>query len=117
RIFWLNGMAGTGKTTISISLADYTRDKGLFRAGFFCSRDFDETRDIKRIFPSIAYQLSLGIPEYGEKLIDVLAKPFATFGALETQLRKLIIEPMAQASISIERRGLHVIIIDALDEC
>ncbi|EIM79719.1 uncharacterized protein STEHIDRAFT_163537 [Stereum hirsutum FP-91666 SS1] len=57
RIFWLNGMAGTGKTTISISLADYTRDKGLFRAGFFCSRDFDETRDIKRIFPSIAYQL------------------------------------------------------------
>jgi hypothetical protein len=38
-IFWINGSAGTGKTTIAYTIARDCRTHGMLGAGFFCSRD------------------------------------------------------------------------------
>jgi len=70
RVFWLNGMAGTGKSTIADSLVRYARSEGIFGAAFFCSRYFETARDINRIFPLIAFQLSYRHPEYRNSLLD-----------------------------------------------
>ena len=61
-IFWLNGMAGTGKSTIADSLHRYARAMKVLGAGCFCSRDLENARDVFRIFPTIAYQLAINLP-------------------------------------------------------
>src|SRR5687767_8104944 len=58
RVYWLNGLAGTGKTTIAISLCKSLASKGLLGASFFCSRQLPRCRDSRLIVPTIAYQLA-----------------------------------------------------------
>ncbi|KAA1475286.1 hypothetical protein DENSPDRAFT_909563 [Dentipellis sp. KUC8613] len=115
-IFWLNGMAGTGKTTISMSLVKHAIKDELPNASFFCSRDFEETRDLKRIFPSIAYQLCEKIPDYYAAILEIFETHSARSGtgALETQFRELILRPLLNIHRPPKSR---VVIIDALDEC
>ncbi|TCD70753.1 hypothetical protein EIP91_001782 [Steccherinum ochraceum] len=115
RLFWLNGMAGTGKSTIADSLARYARSEGIYGAGFFCSRDFDNARDLTRILPSLAYQLAFRVPHYRDQLVDVLRQRAYVPGDLKQQLVDLILEPLKRVAAMIPRP--IVIIIDALDEC
>src|SRR5258705_13071070 len=42
RMFWINGSAGTGKTTIAYTVAEACRKRGILGASFFCSRDYAE---------------------------------------------------------------------------
>ena len=41
RVFWLNGPAGTGKSTIAQTFADTSFADGHLGASFFCSRGFE----------------------------------------------------------------------------
>lgn len=60
RMFWLNGMAGTGKSTIAETVAQTAHDNGIPVASFFLSRRGDANlRDASVVFPTLAYQLSL----------------------------------------------------------
>ncbi|TCD62240.1 hypothetical protein EIP91_007199 [Steccherinum ochraceum] len=115
RLFWLNGMAGTGKSTIADSLARYARSEGIYGAGFFCSRDIDNARDLNRIFPSLAYQLAFRVPQYRDQLLDFLRAREYVPGDLKQQLVELILEPLKRIAATIPRP--IIIIIDALDEC
>ncbi|KAG8742620.1 hypothetical protein FRC10_001218 [Ceratobasidium sp. 414] len=58
KIYWMNGMAGTGKTTIAYSLCERLESTRQLAAGFFCSRQLPECRDVNRIVPTISYQLA-----------------------------------------------------------
>ena len=58
-VFWLNGMAGTGKTSIAHSLCERLDEHKILGASFFCSRSASpEVRDAKFINPTIASTLS-----------------------------------------------------------
>src|SRR4051794_18713459 len=57
-IFWMNGMAGTGKTTIACTLSEILKHGNRLAATFFCTRTTAECRDVTRIIPTIAYQLA-----------------------------------------------------------
>ena len=41
-VFWINGSAGTGKTTLAYTFADECRRCGIPVTSFFCSRYFTE---------------------------------------------------------------------------
>ena len=41
-VFWLNGLAGTGKSTIAQTFAEMSCADGKLGASFFCSRDFED---------------------------------------------------------------------------
>ena len=41
-VFWLNGLAGTGKSTIAQSFSEAVAEEGFLGASFFCSRDYLE---------------------------------------------------------------------------
>ena len=41
-VFWLNGLAGTGKSTIAQTFAEVSFADGKLGASFFCSRDFED---------------------------------------------------------------------------
>jgi len=112
RVFWLNGLAGTGKSTIAQTFAKITFAEGKLGASFFCSRDFGDRSNIQVIFPTLAYQLACQYPSFRERLLQVLkAKHGTKRGSLCSQFETLIIGPFQAIKTP------TLIIIDALDEC
>ena len=57
-VFWLNGLAGTGKSTIAQTFAEASFADGNLGASFFCSRDFEDRSRLQVIFPTLAFQLA-----------------------------------------------------------
>ena len=111
-IFWLNGLAGTGKSTIAQTFAEMGFADGKLGASFFCSRDFEDQSNLRSIFPTLAFQLAHHYPYFRQKLLPVLiANPDVRQESLTSQLKKLLIGPFQATKIS------TLIIIDALDEC
>ena len=112
RVFWLNGLAGTGKTTIAQTFAEMSFADGKLGASFFCSRDFENRSNLKAIFPTLAFQLAYQYPKFREQLLQVLrANPDVGQESLCSQLEKVIIRPLKATNIP------TLIIVDALDEC
>ena len=112
RVFWLNGLAGTGKSTIAQSFAQTSFSDGKLGAGFFCSRDFEDRSNIQKIFPTLAFQLACQFPQFREELLPVLrTNPNIERDSLCSQLETLIIGPFKTTRIQ------TLIIVDALDEC
>ena len=112
RVFWLNGLAGTGKSTIAQTFAETSFADGKLGASFFCSRDFADRSNLRKIFPTLAFQLAYKYPLFRKELLQALkARPHAGQESLCSQMENLIVGPLKVASIS------TLIIIDALDEC
>ena len=112
RVFWLNGLAGTGKSTIAQTFAENSFADRKLGASFFCSRDFEDRSDIHNIFPTLAFQLAYRYPQFRKELLPVLrANPEVGRESLCSQLEKLLVGPLGVTRIS------TLIIIDALDEC
>jgi hypothetical protein len=112
RIFWLSGLAGTGKSTIAQTFAEMSFADGRLGASFFCSRHFEARSNLKAIFPTLAFQLAFRYPLFRKELVQVLkAHPDVEQESLCSQMEKLIVGPLQTTHI------LTLIIIDALDEC
>ncbi|KAJ7848277.1 hypothetical protein B0H14DRAFT_2356841, partial [Mycena olivaceomarginata] len=59
RIFWITGIAGSGKSTLSATLVNNLRRKSTpVAAQFFISRNIPETINPAKIIPTIAQQLA-----------------------------------------------------------
>ena len=111
-VFWLNGLAGTGKSTIAQTVAETTFADGKLGASFFCSRDFADRSNLHAIFPTLAFQLAYRYPQFRKELLPVLkARPDVGRESLCSQIEKLLVGPLKASRIS------TLIIIDALDEC
>jgi len=112
RIFWLNGLAGTGKSTIAQSFAQMAFADGRLGASFFCSRDVEDQSNIQAIFPTLAFQLAHQNLPFQKELFQVLKKhPGVRKQSLCVQMEELIVGPLKTTNIP------TLIIIDALDEC
>ena len=85
---------------------------GKLGASFFCSRDYEDRRNLQAIFPTLAFQLAYRYPPFRAELLHVLrACPDVRQESLCSQMEKLIVGPLKAAHIP------TLIIIDALDEC
>ena len=112
RVFWLNGLAGTGKSTIAQTFANITFAEGKLGASFFCSRDFGDRSNLQAILPTLAFQLAYQYPLFCEKLLPILRANSGTGrGSLCSQMETLIVGPFQAVQTP------TLIIIDALDEC
>ncbi|CEL54640.1 NACHT and WD40 domain protein [Rhizoctonia solani AG-1 IB] len=115
-IYWMNGMAGTGKTTIAYTFSEALKDRRLLGASFFCSRTSGECRDVGRIIPTIAYQLARYSRPFQVALTGILGSdPDIGTQTITHQFEKLIKRPLESVKEAMPA-GL-VIVIDALDEC
>ncbi|QRW09230.1 WD repeat-containing protein [Ceratobasidium sp. AG-Ba] len=116
KIYWLNGMAGTGKTTIAYSLCKRLEERETLAASFFCSRQIPECRNVNNIVPTITYQLSRYSSPFRHIISPLLqADPDAYNKPILDQFKELIIGPINKVKDSLPK-GL-IIVIDALDEC
>ena len=111
-VYWLSGLAGTGKTTIAQTIAERTFADGQLGASFFCSRDYQDRRDLHLILLTIAVQLARKYADFRSRFVPLVQlDPGIAHESLHNQMRRLIVEPLEESKIS------TVIIIDALDEC
>jgi hypothetical protein len=116
QIYWLNGHAGSGKSTIAQSVAEFLFQIKILGASFFCSRDSSDRSDLTMIIPTIAYQLARSTnakaPVFRDAMLRALREnPDLPFSSLQNQLDGLIVRPIEESQMS------TVVVIDALDEC
>ncbi|KZV60303.1 hypothetical protein PENSPDRAFT_620147, partial [Peniophora sp. CONT] len=118
-IYWLNGMAGTGKSAIARSFGRQLEQDGILGGSFFCSREsVTELTDAKRIVPTLAAALAGRDELYRHALLQVLEKysekPRPSVWKLDDQVQFLLVEPFSL----IVDYGLprFVFVVDALDE-
>ena len=112
QVFWLNGLAGTGKTTIAQTFAEMSFADRKLGASFFCSRNFEDRSNLRSILPTLAFQLAHQYPAFRQELLPVLkANPDVGWESLVSQMEKLIAGPLWAIKTP------TLIIVDALDEC
>ncbi|KAK0205534.1 hypothetical protein DFS33DRAFT_776726 [Desarmillaria ectypa] len=116
QIFWINGMAGMGKTSPAKRIARIASKNKVLGGSFFCSRRSADRRDIRRIIPSIAFHLAAVNEEYCRQVLKVIRNWKLGFFRMppSEQWEKLIIEPLHASGMSSSR---VLILVDGLDEC
>ncbi|KAM0464261.1 hypothetical protein ACHAPV_002813 [Trichoderma viride] len=116
-IFWLNGGAGTGKSTISRTIAQSFVDKGMLGASFFFKHGEADRGSMALFFPTIASQLVQTFPQIAPHIRAAIeADPTIYDRSIMEQFDKLITEPIEELS-EVSQLPTMVIVADALDEC
>jgi hypothetical protein len=116
-IFWLSGKAGTGKSTIARTVAESFKADGILGASFFFRRGRVDRSSAAKLFPTIAKQLAVHIPQMisgVQKAID--DDPTIGGKSLEEQFKKLLLQPLLAVGRD-EAISSTLVVIDALDEC
>jgi hypothetical protein len=115
-IFWLAGLAGTGKSTILKTLCQrVSSDDKFLLASFFASRNSAERRDPYRILHTFAYQLAITNDRIRPHVFSAVRAPQDVMQEpMLEQIKQLLAEPIEKAQL----RGCTIVfVIDALDEC
>lgn len=115
-IFWLQGKAGTGKSTIARTVARDLAARDRLAASFFFKRNESDRGTARGFFTTIAAQLSQRLPIVAEYMRNAIeADPDIATMALGEQFRKLILQPLEAVPYGISKT--MTVVIDALDEC
>ncbi|KAF2814948.1 vegetative incompatibility protein HET-E-1 [Mytilinidion resinicola] len=117
-IFWLKGMAGTGKSTIARSVAQSFADQRQLGASFFFKKGEGECGNATRFFTTIATDLAARVPGLIlgiRKALD--ADPVISERALKDQFERLILHPLSEIQQAPSQALACIVVIDALDEC
>jgi len=123
-IYWLQGMAGTGKSTISRTVAhklDQSLSGGSSRLGasFFFKRGEGDRNNARGLFTTIAAGLVRRAPLAAEHVRKAVERePRIAAKSIGEQFKALLLEPF-QAIPALPQRSPEtlVVVIDALDEC
>lgn len=116
-VFWLTGMAGTGKSTIARTVCDHYDREGYLGASFFFSRDGSDVSNARLFFTTIAAQMARQIPHFKDEVTQVLRrKGDIVTDNFEHQWMELIAGPLSNLNPRPTPRVL-LIVVDALDEC
>jgi hypothetical protein len=116
-IFWLAGLAGTGKSTIIKTFCQRVScdDSKFLVASFFASRNSAERRDPYAILHTFAYELAILNNCIRPHVLSAVRAPQdITQQAMREQVDQLLAEPISKAQL---RGCTIVLVIDALDEC
>ena len=117
-IFWLNGMAGTGKSTIARTIAQSFADEGQLGASFFFKKGEGNRGTASRFFTTIATDLMAHVPDLISGITKAIdADPVISEKALKDQFEKLILQPLLEIRQAPPNALGLIIVIDALDEC
>ncbi|KAJ6545575.1 hypothetical protein B0H19DRAFT_1168004 [Mycena capillaripes] len=117
-ILWLHGVAGAGKSTISITVSEYFRD--LHRLGAFLCFDRNNTvaSSPGGVIGTIAHQLANSDAQIRAAICNAITADATYVNApLRTQFRKLLLDPLLRVAAEDRNRGPIVVVLDALDEC
>ena len=115
KVLWVYGLAGSGKSTLSTTIAQIMRSHHRLGAFFFFSRDIPQ-RNFATLIRTLAYRLAMFDARFATAISRVVAdhENIAEM-PLEFQFETLL---SSNGLKSVEwSEGPIILIIDALDEC
>lgn len=112
-VFWLNGIAGTGKSAIAHTIAQHYAQSGSLGGSFFFSRDTESRSTQRFLVQTLADSLVSTFPALGSEMAKVLKDKSTLNKKLVDQLKLLIVEPVSKLGNTCP----IIFVIDALDEC
>ncbi|KAJ5376499.1 hypothetical protein N7509_013385 [Penicillium cosmopolitanum] len=117
-VFWLQGMAGTGKSTVSRTVARWLDGEGLLGGSFFFKKGGTDREDAKRLFTTLTKQILERLPQLQEPVKRAI-KETRGIGSNnpQEQFNELLFKPLKSLNIGLKSPLILVVVIDALDEC
>jgi NACHT domain len=116
-IFWLNGLASTGKSTIARTVARRYFDQKRLGASFFFSRGRGDVGHAGKFVTSIAVQLAHSAPSFRRYISEAVEEQINIANhSLRDQWRQLVLRPLLRLDKRLSPSS-YLLIVDALDEC
>ncbi|PWY79021.1 hypothetical protein BO83DRAFT_356581 [Aspergillus eucalypticola CBS 122712] len=130
QVFWVRGMAGTGKSTISRTFAAACQERKsliphgpslpvhlYFGASFFFDRSEPGRNTVEKLFPSVSNELASSFPDSRDKICQAISEN-QSIGTqnLRNQWHKLILEPLLTLEKELLLPVTLALMLDALDE-
>ncbi|KAJ3477435.1 hypothetical protein NLI96_g10464 [Meripilus lineatus] len=114
RVFWLNGMAGIGKSTIARTIAERAYEHRILGGSFFFSRNDHDLSNIGLLFPTLAHQLAYHHVTYLSSIAAALERE-GDLGHKDvtTQFKNLFLDPITGST---HKPTVLLLVLDALDE-
>lgn len=118
-IFWLKGLAGTGKSTITTTVASILKARSSRLATYFFKRGHSDLAHVRKLIPAVVRQLSAFSSSYRQSVLAVIKKdPAIGHSAdLREQYEALLVEPLRYLQPLEPSGEPFIIVLDALDEC
>ena len=120
KVYWIEGMAGTGKSTILHTMCEILEGKNMLGGSFFCSRGSENASNAHLIIPTIAHSLASTSPCIKSEVVKAIENDPKlaehTYINLVGQFNKLIRDPI-QVSVRNAVKTYKIVVIDAIDEC
>ncbi|KAF8341198.1 uncharacterized protein EI90DRAFT_2965467 [Cantharellus anzutake] len=114
RVLLLTAVAGAGKTSVALSIAEECKKEKISSSSFFFKAGEQSRPD--HLFSGMARTMATHDPAYRASLISTLQEdPALSTAPFAMQFETLVAEPLRLRTSSSDRP--MVIIIDALDEC
>ncbi|KAM0192695.1 hypothetical protein ACHAPI_008054, partial [Fusarium lateritium] len=115
-LFWLEGMAGTGKSTISRTVAHRLAEQHIFGGSFFFKKVEAARATPENLFTTLAASLHTEQPAVSQHIEDaIMGNPQIHDKPYLQQFETLLLGPISRARS--DSFKMIVMIIDALDEC
>lgn len=112
-ILWLYGAAGSGKSCIARSIAEWCEKRNLLLASFFFHRSDATRNSAQRLVPTIAYNITQTSSIFRSNIsLAIESDPHIFSKTIGVQFSHLVLEPL-----SLVQDRPYVLIIDGLDEC
>ncbi|TFK74127.1 hypothetical protein BDN72DRAFT_813343 [Pluteus cervinus] len=119
QMFWLYGLAGTGKTTIAASFVQWLQSHKMLGAFFTCRRGHKALSSPLQLLQTICYGLSHVHKPYGRLVAQAISDdPYFGSGTatISSFFQQFFEGPLSTLGSILDNQVL-VIVIDALDEC
>ena len=123
-IYWLYAPAGSGKTAIAKTLADFFSNSHnrYLLASFFFRRTSLHRNTEERFIATLAYQMKMNLPQTSSFITKAIqVDPIIFRKDLRVQMDSLILEPLRKAceAVSAAERETwpRLLVVDGLDEC
>ncbi|KAJ9130547.1 vegetative incompatibility protein HET-E-1 [Pleurostoma richardsiae] len=117
-IFWLRGMAGTGKSTISRTVAEHLSTAKVPTASYFFKKGEGDRGKADKLFTTIAAQIVRQVQPLASHVRRVIEDDDSIGDkSKKEQFERLILEPLKKCTDEPRRPALVAVVIDALDEC
>ena len=117
-VFWLNGVAGTGKSTISRTVAYNWAEKKQLGGSFFFSRGQADLSGAAKFFTTLATQLANTVPGLKPLVRKAITdNPDISRRSPGEHWKVLVFQPLLQLGLESPPLQPIILAIDALDEC
>ncbi|KAF2176851.1 hypothetical protein K469DRAFT_812200 [Zopfia rhizophila CBS 207.26] len=116
-IYWLNGLAGTGKSTMARTIAREYFERGRFGASFFFLKGGGDVGHAGKFPTTIAFQLAEKSPCLKSYICGAVSENNDIKDqSLRDQWHQLILQPLSRIDGN-SSRSSYILVVDALDKC